>query len=93
MKHRLRIDAEFHYNDKHTQRVTRAQWRDALLSNQDRIIIRGYVRTLQAFDIGCGVMELRLKSIDGLEMRVQDWEKGKFQTAPTEVSKLESDPL
>jgi hypothetical protein len=61
MRTTIRIDGEFHYDEQHVQRVTRTQWREALLLNLDRIVIKGCKRQLVATSIGCGVMEVTLK--------------------------------
>jgi hypothetical protein len=51
-------DKEFSSDDKHVQRCTIPAWRDALLHNQDQVIISGNVRKLIGKDIGFGVVEV-----------------------------------
>jgi hypothetical protein len=52
----------------HFQRCTEAAWRDALLHNQDQVIVGGTVRRLVGKSIGFGVVEVRIeddKRMDG----------------------------
>lgn len=42
----------------HKQRMTCSQWREILLAEQDKIIVRGRVRTLVAKNLGAGVVEV-----------------------------------
>jgi hypothetical protein len=56
-------DKEFSSDDKHTQRCTIPAWRDALLHNQDQVIIHGLVRKLVGKDIGFGVVEVHVEPL------------------------------
>ena len=42
----------------HKQRMTTAQWREILLAHEERITVRGHVRTLVATSLGHGVVEV-----------------------------------
>ena len=52
------------------QRMTKKQWRDILLNDQDKIIYKGLLCQLKAKDLGAGVVEVykaleRGEGIDG----------------------------
>jgi len=46
------------------QRMTKKQWRDILLNNQDKLIYRGGLCQLKADDLGAGVVEV-YKDMEG----------------------------
>jgi len=54
------MDPDFHDNEDHVQRCTVPAWRDALLHNQDQVVIKGCVRKLVGKDIGFSVVEVTL---------------------------------
>lgn len=57
------------FNECVYQRVTRKQWQEMLLEEQDKVNIRGNPRRIVAKYLGAGVYELRLKP---MEERVPD---------------------
>ena len=60
MKARLR-ECFWQVAEEHAyQRVTTKEWREMLLNEADRPIIRGHVRQVVARPLGGGVLELRL---------------------------------
>lgn len=58
----------WHIAEPHAyQRVTTAEWREMLLADQDRPIIRGHLRRIVGKVLGAGVVELRLQPLDEKE--------------------------
>ena len=45
-------------NEGYTQRMSTAQWRKHLLSEDDKIVFRGHLRRLVAINLGAGVVEI-----------------------------------
>jgi hypothetical protein len=56
-------DTAFSSDDQHIQRCTIPVWRDALLHNQDQVVIGGNVRKLVGKDIGFGVVEVSVEPL------------------------------
>ena len=51
-------DNEHWRTEGYRQRVTEEQWRDILLSGEDRMVFRGRCRQLIADPLGYGVVEI-----------------------------------
>lgn len=47
------------------QRMTSSEWKQHLLLENDRIVVRGRCRQLKAKSLGCGVVEIRLIPLKG----------------------------
>ena len=47
--------------ENYVQRMTRKQWKEILLENNDTIIFHGKLRRLQAKNIGFGLVEVSKK--------------------------------
>ena len=46
-------------------RCTRLEWKEALLNEWDKLIVRGHCRRLKAKSIGAGMYEVYLSSVYG----------------------------
>ena len=51
----MKLDNAHWRNEHHEQRMTREQWREILLEEQDKIIVKGCLRTFKARHLGAGV--------------------------------------
>lgn len=59
MSERKRILDDNHWRVEHyRQRMTKAQWRKALLQDEDTQPVAGYIRTFVAKDLGSGIVEV-----------------------------------
>ena len=56
-------DIRFWHRETHKQRVSVEQWKEALLSERDTVIIRGNFRQLIAKNLGYGVIEVSLQPL------------------------------
>ena len=54
----------FWHRENFFQRVENKVWKQALLNEDDRIIVRGKVRQLVAKNLGYGVVEVSLKPLE-----------------------------
>jgi len=55
---------QFWKDDSYRQRITREEWKEALLQERDRIIVRGNIRQLKAKNLGCGVYEISMEKME-----------------------------
>ena len=53
----------FWHSEEHTQRIATKDWREALLDNRDKIIVKGHIRQLLAKNLGYGVVEVSLQPL------------------------------
>jgi hypothetical protein len=60
IKMSLNIDVFYAFGDLGKTRCTRAEWKEALLKEWDKVIIKGHCRRLIAKHIGAGVYEISL---------------------------------
>ncbi len=49
--------------ENYVQRMTRKEWQKILLADDDRLIVAGRLRTLQAKNIGFGIVEVSKKPL------------------------------
>jgi hypothetical protein len=54
----------FYFNDMHTVRISSKEWKQILLNEHDKIIVRGCCRRLKSRSLGSGVVEVYLKPDD-----------------------------
>ena len=49
--------------EDYRQRMTTKQWKELLLAEEDKIIVKGILRQLVAKSLGCGVVEIYKKPL------------------------------
>ena len=57
-------EMRFWHSESHTQRIEAKYWREALLDNRDKIIVKGRIRQLLAKNLGYGVVEVCLEPLE-----------------------------